>query len=378
MPRDTSKPRAAYIHVPFCAHRCGYCDFTLVARRDDLIDSYLAALDLQLQTLGGPVEVDTLFFGGGTPTHLPTDKLERLLALTRAAFGLSTGAEFSVEANPVGLSRDKLDAMKAAGVTRISLGVQSFQPAELQVLERDHSAADVEAVVASLRERWDNVSLDLIFAVPGQTLEQWRENLDRAIALGPAHISAYGLTFERGTAFWSKRSRGELPQADQELELQMYEEAMDRLPAAGFAQYEISNYARPGWECRHNQVYWNAEPFYGFGPGAASFLGGVRRLNHRSVTTWLSRIRTGNDPIAEVEVLSAEEQAREAVMVGLRLVRGIDIAEFEGRFGFGLLDLGGDAAQGFLEKGWLEIGEGRLRLTRRGRCFADSVVMEFL
>ena len=378
MPRDTSKPRAAYIHVPFCAHRCGYCDFTLVARRDDLIDSYLAALDLQLQTLGGPVEVDTLFFGGGTPTHLPTDKLERLLALTRAAFGLSTGAEFSVEANPVGLSRDKLDAMKAAGVTRISLGVQSFQPAELQVLERDHSAADVEAVVASLRERWDNVSLDLIFAVPGQTLEQWRENLDRAIALGPAHISAYGLTFERGTAFWSKRSKGELPQADQELELQMYEEAMDRLPAAGFAQYEISNYARPGWECRHNQVYWNAEPFYGFGPGAASFLGGVRRLNHRSVTTWLSRIRTGNDPIAEVEVLSAEEQAREAVMVGLRLVRGIDIAEFEGRFGFGLLDLGGDAAQGFLEKGWLEIGEGRLRLTRRGRCFADSVVMEFL
>ena len=378
MPRDTSKPRAAYIHVPFCAHRCGYCDFTLVARRDDLIDSYLAALDLQLQTLGGPVEVDTLFFGGGTPTHLPTDKLERLLALTRAAFGLSTGAEFSVEANPVGLSRDKLDVMKAAGVTRISLGVQSFQPAELQVLERDHSAADVEAVVASLRERWDNVSLDLIFAVPGQTLEQWRENLDRAIALGPAHISAYGLTFERGTAFWSKRSRGELPQADQELELQMYEEAMDRLPAAGFAQYEISNYARPGWECRHNQVYWNAEPFYGFGPGAASFLGGVRRLNHRSVTTWLSRIRTGNDPIAEVEVLSAEEQAREAVMVGLRLVRGIDIAEFEGRFGFGLLDLGGDAAQGFLEKGWLVIGEGRLRLTRRGRCFADSVVMEFL
>ena len=378
MPRDTSKPRAAYIHVPFCAHRCGYCDFTLVARRDDLIDSYLAALDLQLQTLGGPVEVDTLFFGGGTPTHLPTDKLERLLALTRAAFGLSTGAEFSVEANPVGLSRDKLDAMKAAGVTRISLGVQSFQPAELQVLERDHSAADVEAVVASLRERWDNVSLDLIFAVPGQTLEQWRENLDRAIALGPAHISAYGLTFERGTAFWSKRSKGELPQADQELELQMYEEAMDRLPAAGFAQYEISNYARPGWECRHNQVYWNAEPFYGFGPGAASFLGGVRRLNHRSVTTWLSRIRTGNDPIAELEVLSAEEQAREAVMVGLRLVRGIDIAEFEGRFGFGLLDLGGDAAQGFLEKGWLEIGEGRLRLTRRGRCFADSVVMEFL
>ena len=370
--------RAAYIHVPFCAHRCGYCDFTLVARRDDLIDRYLAALDSQLQALGSPVEIDTLFFGGGTPTHLPTEKLERLMALTRTAFRLADSAEFSIEANPVGLSREKLDVLEAAGVTRVSLGVQSFQPAELRVLERDHSAEDVEEVVGRLKERWDNVSLDLIFAVPGQTLAQWIENLDRAIALRPAHISAYGLTFERGTAFWSKLSKGMLPQADQELELRMYEESMDRLPAAGFAQYEISNYSRPGRECRHNQVYWNADSFYGFGPGAASFLGGVRRLNHRSVTTWLARIVAGQDPIAEVEPLSAEERAREAVMVGLRLVRGIDITEFARRFGYGLLDLGGDAATRFLDRGWLEIVEGRLRLTRSGRSFADSVIMEFL
>lgn len=375
-------PRAAYIHVPFCAHRCGYCDFTLVARRDDLMGGYLDALQRQIAEFpgfgDGPVEVDTLFFGGGTPTHLPPQELQRLLALMQQTFRLTSGGEFSVEANPTGLTAEKLDLLQAAGVNRISLGVQSFDAGELTLLERDHSAGEIEAVFESLRRRWDNVSLDLIFAIPGQSLAGWERNLDRAIALRPTHISAYGLTFERGTAFWSKQSKGQLPAADQELELQMYESVMDRLPAAGYPQYEISNYARPGYECRHNQVYWRAEPFYGFGPGAASFLGHVRRLNHRSVTTWIRKVLAGESPIADEEPLDPEDRARDAVMVGLRLVRGIEIASFRQRFGFDLLELGGDAAPKFLDRGWLEIVDGSLRLTRSGRCVADTVIAEFL
>jgi len=375
-------PRAAYIHVPFCAHRCGYCDFTLVARREDLIGGYLEAIEKELaerpERESGPVEVETIFFGGGTPTHLPPRDLERLLALVRGAFRLLPGGEFSVEANPSGLSREKLDVLQAAGVTRISLGVQSFEESELHLLERDHSAAEIEAVFSQLRERWDNLSLDLIFAIPGQTLAGWEHNLDRAIARRPDHISAYGLTYEKGTAFWTKQSKGLLSAADQDLELRMYEAAMDRLAAAGFPQYEISNYARPGFECRHNQAYWRAEPFYGFGPGAASFLDGVRRMNHRSVTTWIRKVLTGESPISETENLTPEERAREAVMVGLRLVRGIDVEVFRERFGFDLLGLGGDAAQRFLDRGWLELAGGSLRLTRSGRCFADTVVAEFL
>lgn len=375
-------PRAAYIHVPFCAHRCGYCDFTLVARRDDLMGGYLDALQRQIAEFpgfdGGPVDVDTLFFGGGTPTHLPPRELERLLALMRHTFRLAPGGEFSVEANPTGLTTEKLDLLQAAGVNRISLGVQSFDAGELTLLERDHSAGEIEAVFEGLRRRWDNVSLDLIFAIPGQSLAGWERNLERAIALEPTHISAYGLTFERGTAFWSKQSKGQLPAADQELELQMYETVMDRLPAAGYPQYEISNYARPGFECRHNQVYWWAEPFYGFGPGAASFLGNVRRLNHRSVTTWIRKVLAGESPIADEEPLDPEDRARDAVMVGLRLVRGIAIEPFRQRFGFDLLALGGDEAPKFLNRGWLEVVDGSLRLTRSGRCVADTVIAEFL
>lgn len=372
------QPRSAYIHVPFCAHRCGYCDFTLIARRDDLMGAYLDGLARQLESLANPVEVDTVFFGGGTPTHLDPPSLVRLLELTNRWFRLAPGGEFSVEANPSGLTDEKLDLLVEAGVNRVSLGVQSFVDDELRLLERDHAATEAVETFRRLQRRFQNVSLDLIFALPGQTLETWKANLERAIELGPQHVSTYGLTFERGTAFWSKQSRGTIVPADQELERQMYEHAMDRLEEAGYGHYEVSNFARPRFECRHNQTYWRAEPFYGFGPGAASFVDGIRRMNHRSVTTWIRKVVAGESPIVEEEVLTPEERAREAVMVGLRQSVGLDLAEFQRRYGFELLPLGGEAALKFLQKGWLEVVDGSLRLTRAGRLFTDTVVMEFL
>lgn len=371
--------RSVYVHVPFCRHRCGYCDFTLVAGRDDLIAAYLDALALELRRVEPPAEIDTLFFGGGTPTHLPPPDLARLFRLVFDRFRLADKAEFSVEANPADLTSEKAALLAEAGVNRVSLGAQSFDPSALAVLERDHSPGDVAGVVEQLRVTGiENVSLDLIFGVPGQTLAGWRDTIRRALDLEPAHVSAYGLTFEKGTAFWAQREKGTLTPADEELERAMYAAAMDDLPAAGLAQYELSNYAAPGHECRHNQVYWAAKPFEAFGPGAARLIGGVRRTNHRSVFTWIKRLQAGESPVADVDELSPEARAREAIFVGLRRTAGLARDEFRATTGFDLDALAADAIRRQTSLGLLEGTGTHIRLTREGRFVADSVIADFL
>ncbi len=371
--------RSVYIHVPFCRHRCGYCDFTLVAGRDDLIGAYLDALAIELRRIETPVEIDTLFFGGGTPTHLPPDELARLFRIVRERFPLADGYEWSVEANPADLTAEKIGVLREFGVNRVSLGAQSFDPAALATLERDHAPSDVADVVGRLRAGGiGNVSLDLIFGVPGQTLGSWRETLRRAVELSPSHVSAYGLTFEKGTAFWSRREKGTLRASDEELELAMDAAAMDDLPAAGLPQYELSNYARPGSECRHNGVYWAARPFEAFGPGAARYLGGVRSTNHRSVFTWIKRIVAGESPVAEAEELSPEGRAREAIFVGLRRTAGVDRTAFRETTGFDLDILAGGTIGAQVASGLIEDAGDAIRLTREGRFLADGVIAEFL
>ncbi len=372
-------PRAAYVHVPFCVHRCGYCDFTLVAGRDDLITSYLDALQQELDQLaGGPHEVDTLFLGGGTPSHLPPESLKRLFTMLRDVFPLAEGGEYSLEANPSGLTVEKIAVMRDAGINRISLGVQSFDSQVLKTLERDHSTDDITTAVDLAKSITPNVGIDLIFGVPSQTLEVWNEALTAAIALDPAHISTYGLTFEKGTTFWSRREAGALVAADDELERSMYQSAIERLSAAGWEHYETSNFAREGFECRHNMTYWRAQPYFGVGPGAASYLEGVRRTNIRSVTSWLRRARSGEPVVAEEDSLDPLTRAREAVMLGLRMTAGIDVEEFRRQYGHDPLTLGGDPCRRFLDADWLEVFDGRLRLTREGRYMADTVMLEFL
>lgn len=373
-----AEPRAAYVHVPFCAHRCGYCDFTLVAGRDDLADEYLRALEVELRQLERPREVDTLFFGGGTPTQLAEDKLARLLELAREWFRLAPGYEFSVEANPTGLTDEKLRLMSDAGVNRVSLGVQSFDQGLLNLLERDHSEADILDAVTRLQQRFVNVSLDLIFALPGQTLAHWRETLRRATDLQPTHLSTYGLTFEKGTTFWSRREKGAIAQLPNELERDMYAAAIDDLAAAGFEQYEISNFAQPGFRCRHNQTYWRALPYFGFGPGAARYIRGRRESNHRSTTTWIKRVLAGQSGIAMSEELTPEHRAREAIVLGLRQLDGIRRDEFRTLTGFDLDSLAGDTIQREVAAGRIEdFGDG-IRITREGRFFADPVMIAFL
>ena len=374
----TEEPTAAYIHVPFCAHRCGYCDFTLVAKRDDLIDEYLRGIELELSGLGTKRRVNTLYFGGGTPTHLGVAQLERMLAIVFEWFELDEGYEFSVEANPFGLSREKIDVLFSYGANRISLGIQSFDAATLELLERDHRRHDAIETVTRLRDRCGNVSFDLIFGVPGQTLALWRQTLQQAIQLDPQHVSTYGLTFEKGTSFWIRRKRGNLVPIAEELDRQMYSAAMHELAAAGFAQYETSNFARPGYRCRHNEVYWNGLPYYGFGPSAAGFQNGRRETNHRSVTTWLKRVLAGESPVSDSEQLSDEGRAREMIVLGLRRIEGIRRDDFQIRTGFLLDDLAGDAIRKHCAAQLLTDLGTSIRLSPAGRFLADSVIVDFL
>lgn len=372
--------KAAYIHVPFCIHRCGYCDFTVIANRDDLIETYLECLELELtRELSGPQPVETLFLGGGTPNYLAAPELERLFQLLDHWFPRVDGAEFSMECNPEHFTLEQMEVMAAHGVNRVSLGVQSFQTEHLKTLERGHAPETVSEVVTNLRTTgFENIAFDLIYGVPEQSLAEWSQTLDSAIQLSPQHISTYGLTFEKGTSFWTRRLKNELTPAAEELEREMYALGIQRLSDSGYEQYEISNFSIPGWQCRHNQVYWLAEPFYGFGPGAAAYLNGQRTVRYRSVKGWINHVMADQSGIASSEELTTDLAAREAVMLGLRKIQGINLAHFEARFGLQPQDLAKDAFDQFVAQGLLEISAGHLRLTYEGRFLADTVVAEFL
>lgn len=367
-------PRAAYLHVPFCRHRCGYCNFTLIAGRDDLIEAYLDALSRELETLETPRPVETIFLGGGTPTHLSPRQLERLLALVSRWFPTTPGHEFSVEANPSDVTDERLAVLAAGGITRLSLGAQSFDLAKLRLLERDHDAATIVQAVEMARRHGLAVSLDLIFGTPGETVDAWHRDLDAALALSPDHLSTYGLTFEKGTQFWSRREHGDLKSLDEERERDLYLATIDRLTSTGFEHYEVSNFARPGRRCRHNEVYWAARGYYAAGPGAARYVDGRRETNHRSTTTWLARIRAGQSPVAESETLAPKHRAREALVLGLRrLIDGVELQAFAAEFGYDPFDLCGDELRRLIATGMLDDCDGRLRLTREGLMIADWI-----
>ncbi|MCA9083583.1 MAG: radical SAM family heme chaperone HemW [Planctomycetaceae bacterium] len=377
-PHSGSLPRAVYIHVPFCRHRCGYCDFTLVARRDELIPRYLQALSNELSTLSSVYDVETIYIGGGTPTHLSAVQLTELLQRIGEHFRLTAGGEFTVEANPDGLDDDRLAVLVRHGVNRLSLGVQSFDEKVLQTLEREHSREQAIDVIRRARSFVSNLSVDLIFGVPDQSIGSWEETLKLVADLAPEHVSAYGLTFEKGTTFYGRRHRGQLVPVPDEIERAMYQTAMTLLGASGFEHYEISNFAKPGFESRHNHVYWAADHYFAFGPGAARYLNGVRSTNSRNVRRWIDGWLRHQPVLQEIDVLSDETMAREAVFVGLRRNRGIDLQKFEQRFRRSLKSLAPRVFDQYLKSGMLEVSAGQLRLTDEGRFVADSVFVDFL
>jgi len=385
-----------YLHIPFCTHRCGYCDFNTYAGLEDLIPAYVDALIAEARyfsnAAGEQLPVHTIFFGGGTPSLLPVAKIEQTLDALYQSFTLAADVEISLEANPGTLNLDYLRGLRQAGVNRLSLGVQSASPQELIVLERQH---DFDAVIQSVKwarqAGFDNLNLDWIFGLPGQTLASWKRNIVLAVGLNPEHLSLYALSIEHGTPFNNLSARGLLHLPDPDLAADMYEFADQLLTQAGYIQYEISNWARPAADgqplaCRHNLQYWRNQPYLGLGAGAHGFICGHRTANVLAPAAYIQRMKAGKagafprtPATATAERVDAPREMGETMMMGLRLVReGISRAGFVQRFGTALDNVYGQQIVRLEQLGLLEHAAGALRLTEYGRLLGNQVFMEFV
>ena len=381
-PVTTSSPcRSLYVHVPFCRRLCGYCDFYSRVLDPSAVTPFVDAVLQELNEYADrlPLRLDTIYVGGGTPTVLPPSDLRRLLVAFRKHAFSADELEFSVEANPATVTDDVAATLMAAGVNRVSLGAQSFEAAELQALDRTHQPNEVGQTVAKCRNVGvRQISLDLIFGIPGQTPASWLRTLQTALALHPDHLSCYGLTYEPGTPLRERLDTGLVQRVDADLEADMYETALDVLPAAGYAQYEISNFARPGAECRHNLRYWHNEPYLGLGPAAAGFIEEVRYKNVADTAAYVQAVQEGRSPRTEEECLPPDRRARETAMLSLRLTEGIDRRHFERRFGQDPAVLFSQAIHQHMADGLLVMDEQSIRLTHAGLLLADTVVTDFL
>ncbi|MFK7735606.1 MAG: radical SAM family heme chaperone HemW [Pirellulaceae bacterium] len=390
--------RSAYIHVPFCQHRCGYCNFSLVADRDELVPRFLDSLEIELASvLGSPQPVDTLYFGGGTPSHLEPAELDRLLRLTSEWLPLSPGGEWTCELNPSDAVDQKLQLLQQWGVNRVSLGGQSFSDSKLKVLERDHSSEQLHRSLDSCADYFENISLDMIFAAPGESLQQWEADIDEALGCNMLrHLSTYGLTVEKGSAFFGRVQRGQIRELDENLQADMYEILIDRLTAAGWEHYEISSFTQ-GNRSRHNEAYWSGEPWWAFGPGAASFLPAtnqhttephsdgraasvfVRQVNHQSTTTYIRRLQQRRSPIAERLEIDLEQQLRERFVFGMRRLQGVDLNELSQHWPTDFRSMLEPKLTEYLDRGWFEFSShGTIRLTRKGLMISDGLWPAFL
>ena len=393
-------PIGLYLHIPFCKTKCPYCDFNTFARIEQLMPGYTDALSTELRlwgdTLGRPT-VRTVFFGGGTPSYLPIEMLERILTAMHEAFPLAPDAEVTAEANPGDLRLEGLRALRGLGVNRLSIGVQSFDDRFLKALGRRHSAAQAQEAYGLARKAgFDRVNIDLMFGLPDQSLADWSATLERALALVPPHISMYCLTLEKGTPLERWVGEGKVSTPDGDLAADMYAMAEARLDAAGYHHYEISNWALPGEESRHNLVYWRNEPYLGVGAGAHSSLGGFRfhdtlapRSYVKQVATWATRgpvpldaltadVLASLGPVHDVEPTSQETAMSETMFLGLRLLDGLEVARFEHRFGMPLRTRYAKEIAELEADGLLEEAGGILRLTPRAHFVANQVFVQFM
>jgi oxygen-independent coproporphyrinogen-3 oxidase len=372
-----------YLHVPFCVRKCGYCDFYSLPQPEGRAAPdaarYLAALEREMDALPAGFAPETIFFGGGTPTELAAEDLARLLASVARRVDLAGVLEWTCESNPGTLTSEKARLLRDAGVNRVSLGVQSFDERNLAFLGRIHSADEAAAGVRTLREAgFANVNLDLIFGIPGSPREALARDIARLADLGPEHASCYCLIFEEGTPLFGKRALGLVREVDEEEELAQYELAREAFARAGFRQYEISNWARPGRECRHNLLYWGGGEYVGLGPSAHSHWGGARWGNVRSLALYCDALLEGRSPREFEERLEPEAKAREALVMGLRRTAGVERARFREESGFEIEALSGPAIARLAALGLLEASAERVRLTERGLFVSDAVFAELV
>ena len=363
-------PEAAgiYVHVPFCLTRCGYCDFNAYAGLDHLASRYVAAL-LREAELAAPawegVEVASVFLGGGTPTTLEVADLKALLARLRSVFSVAPEAEVTIEANPDTVDEPKLAGLREAGYGRLSMGAQSFDRSVLAALERVHQPESVtKAFRAARAAGYDNVNLDLIYGANGETIESWERTLEEAVALSPAHVSAYALTIEPATALGRQVARGDVPAPDPDLQADMFEAACRLLGEAGYGHYEVSNWARPGYECRHNLGYWERRPYLGLGAGAHGYRDGRRSWNVRPPEEYLATVERGELPVGGSEELEPSDAFLEEVFLRLRILQGIPTSWVDG-----------GREQPYVESGLLVRDDGHLIPTERGMLLLNELVL---
>jgi oxygen-independent coproporphyrinogen-3 oxidase len=399
------QPHSIYLHIPFCRHRCGYCDFNTYAGLDDLIPAYVQALCHEIRYLaencGRKPPIHTIFLGGGTPSILPAGEIEKIINQLNQDFNILEGIEITMEANPGRLTYDYLKSLYELGINRISLGMQSANPGELLLLERQHEFHQIANAVSLVRKAgFKNYNLDLIFGIPYQTLESWQLSLELGLSLGPDHLSLYSLTIEPGTPLENWVTRGLLSEPDQDLSAEMYERASEFLNERGFEQYEISNWARRDevnglLTCQHNLQYWRNFPYLGLGAGAHGYADGKRTANVRSPKVYIQKFLTRDakdnqnnlsfpmtPATASVVTIDRSEEIKETMMMGLRLTEeGISQKEFQARFGTTLEDVFDTQIDDLIEVGLLErdrMTNDHLRLTHRGRLLGNQVFLRFI
>ncbi len=372
-----AKPSSAYVHIPFCTQICYYCDFSKVFIKNQPVDAYLEHLIQETRSyeIG---KLRTLYIGGGTPTALSAQQLAYLLTELPKVMDLSEVEEFTIEANPGDLDPDKIAVLKDSQVNRVSLGVQTFDNKMLKKIGRSHQEQDIYDNIRHLKQAgFNNISIDLIYALPGQTMDQVKENVAKAINLDIPHMSLYSLILENHTVFMNRMRRGKLPLPKEELEAEMFEYIIEELEKAGFEHYEISNFSKPGFESRHNLVYWDNAEYYGLGAGASGYVDGIRYKNHGPIRHYLEAVEAGKARITE-EHLTLEEKMEEELFLGLRKKTGVSKARFEEKFGVSFDQRYGQVVASLTEQGLLVPDDKQVRMTKRGLFLGDTVAEKFI
>jgi len=385
--QELLKTVSLYLHIPFCHTRCYYCDFNTYAGILPLREPYVRALLSEIALAGEQARLAdgslrrarTIFFGGGTPSLLTVGQVRRLLDACRAAFALDEDAEITLEANPGTLTRAQLVGLREAGINRLSLGSQSFDGQLLKTLGRIHTPEEITRALGSARAAgFTSINLDFMFGLPGQSMRQWQETLEQALALRPEHLSLYSLIIEEGTPFFDWTQEGRIIPGDEDLCADMYEYADERLQAAGYVNYEISNWALPGHQSRHNLTYWRNLPYIGMGAGAHSFFAGKRFSNERDPQHYINTLKKRQLPVVESETIEKEQEMSETAFLALRTAEGLHLPTFEERFATPFASFAGDRLRLVDEAGLLEQFEGWLRLSKRGRLLGNEVFLRLL
>lgn len=372
-----TKPTSAYVHIPFCTQICYYCDFSKVFIKNQPVDEYLQALIREFESYDIK-KLRTLYIGGGTPTSITAEQLEYLLTNLTKHLDLSVLEEFTIEANPGDLTEDKIEVLKHSAVNRVSLGVQTFNDKHLKQIGRSHNEAQIYSTISNLKEAgFHNISIDLIYALPGQTMEDVKENVAKAIALDIPHLSLYSLILEHHTVFMNKMRRGKLQLPKEDLEAEMFEYIISELEANGFEHYEISNFTKPGFESRHNLMYWDNADYFGVGAGASGYLNGVRYRNRGPIQHYLKAVAQGNARLSE-EKLTKDEMMEEELFLGLRKKTGVSIARFEEKFGLSFEERYGQIVRELCQQGLLVLDDKVVRMTKKGLFLGDTVAERFI